>query len=93
MCFTPQDCWGPKRIKIEGSADVAKTGGGTVHRDGFYLHGGNPADAVSSGCVKSLDNDVFYKVRELTGVGGKVPVCIGSGCPPSVRAAIPGFDS
>lgn len=87
-CFTPRDCWGPKRIKIEGSADVPKPGGGTVHRDGFYLHGGNPADAVSSGCVKALNDDVFGKVRELTGVDGKVPFCVGSGCPPSVDAAV-----
>jgi hypothetical protein len=87
-CFTPRDCWGPKRIKIEGHAQVPKPGGGRVRRDGFYLHGGNPRDAVSSGCVKSLDDDVFDKIRELTGVKGAVPFCIGSACPPSVQAAV-----
>jgi len=89
-CFTPQDCWGPKRIRIEGSADVPVPGGAgrTVHRDGFYLHGGNSADPVSSGCIKSMDVEVFPKVRSLTGVGGAVPFCVGSACPPLVTNAV-----
>ena len=80
MCWTPMDCWGPKRIKIEGSAKVKvpAPGKGTVTRNGFYIHGGNPADAVSSGCVKALDNDVFAHIRKLTGVKGAVPFCVGS---------------
>ncbi|MBD0371724.1 MAG: DUF4157 domain-containing protein, partial [Pyrinomonadaceae bacterium] len=78
MCFTPQDCWGPKRIKIEGSAMVKGAGGKMVKRDGFYLHGGNPKDAVSSGCVKALSNDVFDEIRKLK---GEVEFCVGTGCP------------
>ena len=50
-------------------------------RDGFYLHGGNPRDAVSSGCVKTLDNGVFPRIRKLTGVKGTVPFCVGTACP------------
>jgi hypothetical protein len=87
LCWTPRDCWGPKRIRIEGSADVPKGGGKTVHRDGFYLHGGNPADPVSSGCVKSMSNDVFDVVRGLKGTRGRVRFCVGSGCPPKVAVA------
>lgn len=81
-CWTPKDCWGPKRIKIEGSAKVKvpAPGKGTVTRGSFYIHGGNPADAVSSGCVKTLDNDVFAHIRKLTGVKGAVPFCVGSAC-------------
>jgi hypothetical protein len=88
MCFTPKDCWGPMRIKIEGSADVATPAGRMVHRDGFYLHGGNPSDAVSSGCIKTLDNGVFPKVRTLAGVGGAVPFCVGEACPQNVKDVI-----
>lgn len=77
-CFTPVDCWGPKRLKIEGSATVTKPGGGKVVRDGFYLHGGNPSDAVSSGCVKALNNDVFTEIRKLKGA---VQFCVGTACP------------
>lgn len=88
MCWTPRDCWGSKRIKIEGSADVAKPTGGKQHRDGFYLHGGNPADPISSGCVKSLDDDVFTHIRKLTGKKGKVRFCVGSACPSWVGAAL-----
>lgn len=84
MCFTPVDCWGPKRIKIEGSAKV-KSGGKIIKRDGFYIHGGNPKDAVSSGCVKALGNDVFVEIRKLK---GEVPFCVGAGCPPSLAAAV-----
>lgn len=89
MCWTPQDCWGPKRIKIEGSAKVKvpAPGKGTVTRNGFYIHGGNPADAVSSGCVKALDNDVFTHIRKLTGVQGAVPLCVGSACGKAVDKA------
>jgi hypothetical protein len=88
LCWTPRDCWGPKRIRIEGSAEVPKATGGTQHRDGFYLHGGNPTDPVSSGCVKSLDDDVFDAIRRLTGTRGRVRFCVGSACPP---AATPAF--
>jgi len=85
MCFTPVDCWGPKRIKIEGSAKVKKPGGGTVTRDGFFLHGGNPKDAVSSGCVKALSNDVFTEIRKLKGA---VRFCVGTACPPELIAGV-----
>jgi hypothetical protein len=88
MCWTPRDCWGPKRIRIEGSANVPKPGGGKQHRDGFFLHGGNRADPVSSGCVKSLDDDVFTHIRRLTGTKGRVRFCVGSACPPWVAAAL-----
>lgn len=90
MCWTPKDCWGPKRIKIEGSAKVKvpPPGKGTVTRSGFYIHGGNPADAVSSGCVKALDNDVFDHIRRLTGDKGAVPFCVGSSCGDAVTQAL-----
>lgn len=89
-CFTPVDCWGPKRIRIQGSVTLTGTDGNKVTRDGFYLHGGNPADAVSSGCVKSLDNNVFDPVRKLTGYNdsGAVPFCVGTACPPLVSKAL-----
>jgi hypothetical protein len=86
-CFTPVDCWGPMRIKIEGSAAVVTPTGARAVRDGFYLHGGNPADAVTSGCIKTLDNAVFPEVRRLTGVNGAVPLCVGTACPAWVQAA------
>ncbi|MGN6640219.1 MAG: eCIS core domain-containing protein [Mucilaginibacter sp.] len=89
-CFTPIDCWGPKRIRIEGSADVVNPAGKHVTRGGFFIHGGNPADAVSSGCVKSLDNGVFDNIRKLKGVRGAVPFCVGSACPATVNNAIVG---
>ena len=57
-------------------------------RDGFYLHGGNPADAVSSGCVKSLNDDAFTHIRTLTGVKGAVPFCVGTACEPDLSRAI-----
>lgn len=90
MCWTPKDCWGPRRIKIEGSArvKVPAPGKGTVTRSGFYIHGGNPTDAVSSGCVKALDNDVFDHIRKLTGVKGAVPFCVGSACGGAVGKAM-----
>lgn len=88
LCWTPRDCWGSERIRIEGSADVAKPTGGTQHRDGFYLHGGNPADPVSSGCIKALDTSVFGIVRPLKGVGGAVPFCVGTGCPKWVHTEL-----
>lgn len=88
MCFTPVDCWGSKRIKIEGSKVVTAPDKSKVTRDGFYIHGGNPKDAVSSGCVKSLDNGVFEQIRKLTGVKGAVPFCVGSACPPDVSKAV-----
>jgi Domain of unknown function (DUF4157) len=87
-CFTPMDCWGPKRIKIEGSQVVTTPAGKKFKRDGFFIHGGNPMDAVSSGCVKSLDNSVFEHIRKLTGVKGAVPFCVGSSCPPSLDKAV-----
>ena len=89
MCWTPQDCWGPKRIKIEGSARVRvpPPGRGTVTRSGFYIHGGNPADAVSSGCVKAMGNDVFDHIRKLSGVRGAVPFCVGTACGDAVTKA------
>ncbi len=88
LCWTPRDCWGPFRIRIEGGADVTKPGGGKVHRDGFYLHGGNPTDPISSGCVKSMDNAVFPVARRLTGTGGSVRFCVGGACPPSVTSTL-----
>jgi hypothetical protein len=90
LCWTPKDCWGPHRIRIEGGADVVKPGpkGGKVHRDGFYLHGGNPLDPISSGCIKSMDDAVFPVVRGLTGTGGSVRLCVGSACPPEVVATM-----
>jgi hypothetical protein len=87
-CFTPKDCWGPKRIKIEGSAAVVTPEGKKYRRDGFYIHGGNPKDAVSSGCIKSLDNGVFPEIRKLSGVKGAVPLCVGSACPPRVSEVV-----
>jgi hypothetical protein len=88
VCYTPRDCWGPKRIKIEGSKAVVTPEGKRTRRSGFYIHGGNPKDAVSSGCVKSLDEGVFAEIRKLTGTNGKVPFCVGTACPPAVNAAI-----
>jgi hypothetical protein len=85
MCFTPLDCWGPIRIKIEGGAQATAPGGKKVHRHGFFIHGGNPSDAVSAGCIKSLDNQVFSAIRSLSGVGGAVPLCVGSVCPSGVQ--------
>lgn len=87
-CYTPRDCWGPKRIKIEGSKAVVTPTGERKIRDGFYLHGGNPADAVSSGCVKSLNDDAFTHIRTLTGVKGAVPFCVGTACQPDLSRAI-----
>ncbi len=81
QCYTPRDCWGPMRIKIQGSKAVTTPEGVRKTRDGFYLHGGNPQDAVSSGCVKTLDNGVFAEIRKLTGVKGTVPFCVGTACP------------
>lgn len=88
LCWTPRDCWGPMRIRIEGGADVPKPKGGKAHRDGFYLHGGNPLDPISSGCIKSMDNAAFPVVRGLTGTGGSVRFCVGSACPPSVTTTL-----
>jgi hypothetical protein len=90
VCYTPVDCWGPMRIKIEGSKVVVTPSGKKAVRDGFFLHGGNPKDAVSSGCVKSLDNSVFAEIRKLTGMKGAVPFCVGSACPPTVGGAVLG---
>ena len=85
-CWTPRDCWGPMRIRIEGGAELVSPKGEKVTRGGFYLHGGNPLDPISSGCVKTMDNAVFSMLREqdFTGTGGSVPLCVGSACPPWV---------
>lgn len=64
-CFTPVDCWGRFRIKIEGSASTKKPGGGTVTRSGFYIHGGNHGVTVTSGCIKVFDDSVFSVLREF----------------------------
>jgi uncharacterized protein DUF4157 len=87
-CFTPRDCWGPKRIKIEGSKAVVTPSGERKVRDGFYLHGGNPADTVSSGCVKSLNDDAFTHIRTLTGIKGATAFCVGTACEPDLGRAI-----
>jgi hypothetical protein len=89
-CFTPQDCWGSHRIKIEGATIVTTPTGGTVRRSGFFIHGGNAADAVSSGCIKTLDDGVFPEIRKLTGVRGAVPLCVGEACPWTLSAALVG---
>jgi hypothetical protein len=83
-CFTPQDCWGAIRLKIEGSAKVPLPGGGTVIRNGFYIHGGNHTVAVTSGCVKVFDDATFTNLAKLK---GDVPMCVGSACPSSVATA------
>ena len=75
-------------LKIEGSKAVVTPSGERKVRDGFYLHGGNPADAVSSGCVKSLNDDAFTHIRTLTGVKGAVPFCVGTACEPDLSRAI-----
>ncbi|TBW12974.1 DUF4157 domain-containing protein [Azotobacter chroococcum subsp. isscasi] len=85
MCFTPKDCWGPYRIKIEGSQAVVTPSGKRAVRDGFYIHGGSPKDAVTSGCVKSLNDDVFVQIQSLFGIKGAVPFCVGSSCPDLTR--------
>jgi hypothetical protein len=77
-CYTPKSCWGARRMKIEGSARVAKPGGGTVTRSGFYIHGGDHSVAMTSGCIKVFDDTVFDRIRELPGT---VPLCVGSACP------------
>jgi hypothetical protein len=77
-CFTPVGCWGTKRIKIEGSAQVVADDGKRITRSGFYFHGGNPSNLASSGCIKVLDNNFFTKARELK---GSIPVFIGTTCP------------
>jgi hypothetical protein len=77
-CFTPVGCWGTKRIKIEGSAQVVTDDGKRITRSGFYFHGGNPSNLASSGCIKVLDNTFFSKARELK---GSIPVFVGNTCP------------
>ena len=77
-CFTPVDCWGQKRIRIEGSISVAKPEGGAVTRGGFFIHGGNHAVAVTSGCIKVFDNTTFDKLHAMKGA---VPLCVGTACP------------
>lgn len=77
-CYTPRSCWGSRRLKIEGSATVAKPGGGTVTRNGFYIHGGDHSVAMTSGCVKVFDDAVFDSIRDLS---DEVPMCVGTACP------------
>lgn len=86
-CFTPKDCWGSQRIKIEGSKAVTTPEGKKKTRSGFYIHAGNPTDAVSSGCVKALDESIFAPIRDLSGVKGAVPFCVGKVCEPALKAA------
>jgi hypothetical protein len=92
-CGSPQDCWGSQRITIEGGVNVPIPG---THRHsergGFFLHAGNRADPVSSGCLKTLNEDVFGYVRTLSGpkgAGGRVPLCVGTACPDWVQALFP----
>lgn len=84
-CFTPTGCWGTRRMKIEGNRTVVTDDGKEITRDGFYLHGGNPTDLASSGCIKALDNTVFDKIRELKGA---VPIYVGQNCPGDDSSAI-----
>jgi hypothetical protein len=77
VCFTPLQCWGEARLKIEGSKDVADPTGKIVHRDGFYIHGGAHATAVTSGCIKVHDSATF---THLTALKGDVPLCVGTAC-------------
>jgi len=77
-CYTPVGCWGTKRIRIEGSKTVVRDDGKKTTRDGFFLHGGNPFDLASSGCIKALDNNVFDKIRELKGA---ISFFVGNNCP------------
>lgn len=61
-------------------------------RGGFFLHAGNRADPVSSGCLKTLNEDVFDYVRTLSGPkgsAGRVPLCVGTACPDWVQAVFP----
>ncbi|MGH9508412.1 MAG: DUF4157 domain-containing protein [Terriglobales bacterium] len=81
MCFTPKQCWGEKRIKIEGLVRVPKPTGGFVTRSGFYIHGGNHSVTVTSGCIKVFDDATFTHIRTLR---GKVPLCVGTDCPPGI---------
>jgi hypothetical protein len=92
-CGSPQDCWGSQRITIEGGVSVPIPGTGRhSERGGFFLHAGNRADPVSSGCLKTLNEDVFGYVRTLSGpkgAGGRVPLCVGTACPDWVQALFP----
>lgn len=92
-CGSPQDCWGSQRITIEGGVSVPIPGTRRhSDRGGFFLHAGNRADPVSSGCLKTLNEDVFGYVRTLSGPrgsGGRVPLCVGTACPDWVQAVFP----
>lgn len=92
-CGSPQDCWGSQRITIEGGVSVPIPGTKRhSDRGGFFLHAGNRADPVSSGCLKTLNENVFDYVRTLSGPkgsGGRVPLCVGSACPDWVQALFP----
>lgn len=76
-CYSPVGCWGTRRIRIEGSHVVVADDGKKITRGSFYLHGGNPKDLASSGCIKALDMAVFDKIRELKGA---IPFFVGE-CP------------
>jgi hypothetical protein len=80
-CFTPQGCWGEKRMKIEGSMTVNAPAGAAVTRNGFFVHGGDPSVAVTSGCVKVADNAAFDAMRQLE---GRVRFCVGDASSPCV---------
>jgi hypothetical protein len=85
-CFTPQDCWGTQRIRIEGGVSVAIPGSKKhASRGGFFLHAGNRDDPVSSGCLKTFNETVFDWVRGLKGSAGRVPLCVGDACPDWVQ--------
>lgn len=74
-CFTPKDCWGVKRIRIEGSVNVATPQGEQVMRGGFFIHGGNAQVGATSGCIKVFDDSVFQHIRKLP---GRMPLRVGS---------------
>ena len=61
-CFTPMDCWGSLRIRIQGSKTVETPTGEKVQRDFFYIRGGNNDVPVTSGCIKIFDNSVFAEL-------------------------------
>jgi hypothetical protein len=64
-CYTPMDCWGRFRIRIEGSKTVETPAGEKVSRGGFYIHGGNHDVPVTSGCIKIFDDSVFTELQKF----------------------------
>ena len=100
MCFTPVSCWGNHRIRVEGSGQVQPSrtewrgsswvkipAAGTVSRTDLYIHGGNPGDPVSSGCIKVFNDSVFDELRKFK---HPVPLVVKKGTSPSVGVASPG---